>query len=58
MRPRVESLTTLMCLMKRKPMFSPVKWFIAMRCSADAWSPISNINVAVGIASSKWPFAT
>ena len=58
MRPCVVSMTTQLFLIKCKPIFGPVNFFITTKCSANELSPISNFNVAVDSGFSNWPFAT
>ena len=58
MRPCVVSVTTLLCFMKCKPKIGPVRFFITTKCSANMWSPMSNLSVAVAVGFYNWPFST
>ena len=58
MRPSVVSMTTLLFLLKCKPIISPVSFFKTTKCSAKRLSPISNLSVAVANGFSTWPLAT
>ena len=58
MRSFVVSMTTLLCLMKCKPMISPVKLFITRKCSCKLWSPMSNLSLVVAGSFSNQSFAT
>ena len=58
MRPCVVSMTTLLCLMKCKPIIGRVRLFITRNCSAKMWSPMSNLSVVVAVGFSNLPFAT
>ena len=57
-RPCVVSITTLLCLMKCKPIIGPVRLPITTKCSAKVWSSMSKLSVAVAVGFSNWPFAT
>ena len=43
---------------KLYPIIDLVKFFITTKCSANLWSPISNLSAAVANGISNWPFAT
>ena len=58
MRPWVVSMTTLLCLMKCRPIIGFVRFFITTKCSAKMWSLMSNLSVAVAVGFSNWPFTT
>ena len=58
MRPCVVSVTTLLILIKCKPMIGPVSLFFSTKCSTNVLSPVSILNVVVANRFSNWPFAT
>ena len=51
------SVTTLLCLMKSKPMIGTVIFFNTTKCSANVMAPISNLGVASANGFSNCPFA-
>ena len=58
MRPRVVSMTTLLCLLNCNPRTGPARFFIIRKGSAKVWYPISTISVAVANVFSSGPFVT
>ena len=55
--PCVVSMTTLLFLIKSNPIIGPVNFFITTKCSANMFSPISNLTVVVANGFSNWPLA-
>ena len=58
MRSTLTSMSKLLCLMKCKPIFGPVKFFITTECFAEVLSPLSNLSVARANGFFNWPFTT
>ena len=58
MRPCVVSMTTLLFLIKCKPIFGPVNFFITTKSSTKILSSFSKLSVAVANGFSNWPSAT
>ena len=58
MRPRVVSMTTLLCLIMCEPIFDTVKVSITTNFSAIVLSQKSNLKLAVANGFSIWPLAT
>ena len=58
MRPRVVSMTTLLFLIKCKPLIGLVIFFFTTKCSAKMLSPVSNLTLTVANVFSNTSFAT